>query len=177
MSRIGKIPVKIPQGITVEIGADQIRVKGAKGELVTPYKPEFVEIKQADGNVTVSLREKDEKAYFGLIRKLIFNMVEGLSKGYQKKLDISGVGYKAILQGDKIGFSLGFSHPLAIDIPKGVKVEIADGTKIVLSSSDRHLLGNFAAYIRGLRTVEPYKGKGIKYENEFVRRKVGKTGV
>jgi large subunit ribosomal protein L6 len=177
MSRIGKIPVLVPQGINVEINAGEIKVKGPKGELKTPFKPEIVDIKQADGKVTVSLKMPEEKAYFGLIRKLIFNMVHGQQIGYEKKLEISGVGYKASVQGKKMTLMLGFSHPVEITIPDSISVEILDSTKVTMKSSDREALGDFAARIRGLRKAEPYKGKGIKYSTETIRRKVGKTGV
>jgi large subunit ribosomal protein L6 len=177
MSRIGKQPVLVPGGITAEITDSNIKVKGAKSELVTPYNNAIVGIGQADGKITVTLKDPEQGAYHGLMRKLIFNMVKGVQTGFEKKLEINGVGYKAQLQGSKLTFNLGFSHPVEVAIPEGITVEIADNTKMTIKGANKGLVGLFAARLRAIRPPEPYQGKGIKYDTEVIRRKVGKTGA
>jgi len=177
MSRIGKKPVVIPPGVTVTLKDGILTVKGPKGELKRQLPP-LVTVKVEKGQVTVE-RENDDpvtRARHGLVRALIQNMVEGVTKGFERRLEINGVGYRAEVQGDKLNMSLGFSHPVAFPLPKGVTAKV-DKNVIVLSSVDRELLGQTAAKIRSFRPPEPYKGKGIKYAEETIKRKVGKTGA
>lgn len=179
MSRIGKNPVTIPEGVTVEVKDSLITVKGKLGELTQPF--ESVEIKVEDGNVIVSRDSdsKDKRAKHGLYRALINNMVDGVSKGWTKELELVGVGYRASNQGNKLELALGFSHNIVIQIAPEIKLEtISDKGKnpiIKLSSHDKQLVGQIAAKIRGFRRPEPYKGKGIKFVGEEIRRKAGKS--
>jgi large subunit ribosomal protein L6 len=177
MSRVGRKPVVIPAGVTVTLKDDNLTVKGPKGELKRQLPP-LVTVKVEKGQVTVQ-RENDDpvtRARHGLVRALIQNMVEGVTKGFERKLEINGVGYRAEAQGDKLNMSLGFSHPVVFQLPKGVTAKVEKNV-IVLSGVDKELVGHSAAKVRQFRPPEPYKGKGIKYAEEHIKRKVGKTGA
>ena len=177
MSRIGKKPVVIPAGVTVSLKDGGVAVKGPKGELKR-ILPEGVKVAVAKTEITVT-RESDEgavRARHGLVRALLNNMVEGVTKGFERKLEINGVGYKAEVAGDKLNMALGFSHPVVYALPKGVTAKVEKNI-ITLAGSDRELLGQTAAKVRSFRPPEPYKGKGVKYVEEFIKRKVGKTGA
>lgn len=177
MSRIGKLPVKLPAGVTVEVKAGQVSVKGPKGTLTRAVPPN-VELVLASGAVTVQ-RENDERearAMHGLARSLIRNMVVGVTQGFSRTLEIVGVGYKAEQKKDYIVFSLGYSHPIYYEVPENVSAKVESATKLTLSSNDRQALGAAVSKIRSLRPPEPYKGKGVKYSDETVRRKEGKSG-
>ena len=179
MSRIGKNPITIPEGVTVEIKDNLITAKGKLGELTQEYSE--IEIKMEDGTITLerSSDKKDLRAKHGLYRALIANMIEGVSKGWTKELEMVGVGYRASNQGQKLDLAVGFSHNIVLDIAPEVKVEtISDKGKnpiIKLTSFDKQLVGQVAAKIRGFRRPEPYKGKGIKFVGEEIRRKAGKS--
>ncbi len=177
MSRIGRMPVAIPAGVTVEIAeGNVVTVKGSKGTLVREL-PVEMEIKLEDGQVVVTRPNdlKKMKSLHGLTRTLIQNMVVGVSEGYTKTLEVNGVGYKAAKQGKKLVLSLGYSHPVEMTDPEGVETTV-DGNKIVVKGISKEKVGQYAAEIREKRKPEPYKGKGIKYADEVIRRKVGKTG-
>jgi len=179
MSRIGIKPVQLPQGVKVTVSSDLVTVEGPKGKLTQSYVPE-VEIKVEGGAVHVTRKHegKQARAYHGLYRNLINNMVTGVSSGFTRSLMINGVGYKAELQGKVLMLSLGYSTDFGVMVPEGISAAVeANGQKIVLTGFDRAKLGQFASEIRSLRLPEPYKGKGIKYEEEKLRKKVGKTGV
>ncbi|MGO5292696.1 50S ribosomal protein L6 [Porcincola sp. LCP21S3_C12] len=177
MSRIGRLPVAIPAGVTVSVAdGNVVTVKGPKGTLVRTFVPELtIEVK--DNEVLVSRPNdlKREKSLHGLTRTLIHNMVEGVSNGFSKTLEVNGVGYRAVKQGKKLTLSLGYSHPVEMDDPDGIETKV-DGNKIIVSGVSKEKVGQYAAEIREKRKPEPYKGKGIKYETEVIRRKVGKTG-
>ena len=177
MSRIGKMPIAIPSGITVSIAENnKVTVKGPKGEL-SRVLPSQMTIKQEDGNLTVERPndEKENRALHGLTRTLINNMVVGVSEGYSKTLEINGVGYRAAKQGKTLTLNLGYSHPVVMEDPEGIETKVEDN-KIVISGIDKEKVGQYAAVIRDKKRPEPYKGKGIKYTDEVIRRKVGKTG-
>ena len=179
MSRIGIRPVRLPQGVKVNVTPSLVSVEGPKGKLSQSYLPEVV-IAVIDGAVHVTRKAdtKQAKAYHGLYRSLVNNMVTGVSEGFKKALVITGVGYRAEVQGKLLVLSLGFSTDFAVVIPEGLSVVVeANSQKIVVSGADRWLVGKFASEIRSLREPEPYKGKGIRYEDEKIRKKVGKTGV
>ena len=175
MSRIGRKPVPVPDAVSVEIGEGDIAVKGPKGELRQVLSPEM-KIEQDDGNVTVSrpTNRGEHRALHGLTRSLIANMVEGVTDGFEKRLEIQGVGYRAALKGKNLELALGYSHPVAIDAPEGIDFEVPQPTEIVIKGIDKQLVGQVAADIRKRRPPEPYKGKGIRYKDEQVLRKVGK---
>lgn len=179
MSRIGNNPVAIPEGVTVDINENVVTVKGKLGELTQNF--DSVEVKVEDGNVLVtrSSDSKDYKAKHGLYRSLINNMIEGVSKGWTKELELVGVGYRASNQGQKLDLALGFSHNIVLNIAQEVKVEtISEKGKnplVKLTSHDKQLVGQVAAKIRGFRPPEPYKGKGVKFVGEEIRRKAGKS--
>ena len=177
MSRIGRLPVAIPAGVTVEVKEENhVVVKGPKGTLERTL-PVEMEIKVEDGHVVVTRPNdlKKMKSLHGLTRTLIHNMVVGVSEGYTKTLEVNGVGYRAAKQGNKLVLSLGYSHPVEMVDPEGLSSAV-DGNKIVVSGIDKEKVGQYAAEIRDKRRPEPYKGKGIKYADEVIRRKVGKTG-
>lgn len=179
MSRIGIKPIQVPQGVKVTVGADLVTVEGPKGKLTQSYLPE-VEIKVEGTSVCVTRKAetKQARAYHGLYRNLVNNMVIGVSAGFTRTLIINGVGYKAEAQGKILILSLGYSNDFAVGIPEGISAAVeANGQKIVLAGRDRQAIGKFASEIRGLRLPEPYKGKGIRYEDEKIKKKVGKTGV
>ncbi|HAE80409.1 MAG TPA: 50S ribosomal protein L6 [Lachnoclostridium sp.] len=177
MSRIGRLPVAIPAGVTVTIAENnKVTVKGPKGELTREFVPEMT-IEEKEGHIVVTRPNdlKRNKALHGLTRSLINNMVTGVSNGYEKTLEINGVGYRAAKQGKKLVLTLGYSHPVEMEDPDGVETTV-DGNKIVVKGIDKEKVGQYAAEIREKRKPEPYKGKGIKYSDEVIRRKVGKTG-
>lgn len=177
MSRIGKLPVKIPKGVTVTTEGTTVTVKGPRGELTKTFHNELA-IKVENGDVIVS-RPSDEnrhKALHGLTRTLIQNMVDGVTKGYSKTLEIAGVGYKAEPRPYGLQFALGFSHPIEYRAPAGIKLSAPNPTTVQVEGADKEIVGQVAAEIRSLRPPEPYKGKGIKYMGEIVRRKAGKAG-
>lgn len=180
MSRIGKLPITIPAGVELKLEGNVLSVKGSKGELTQKIAP-GIEVKVEDGTATLS-RESDApslRAQHGLIRSLINNMVVGVSEGYTKELEVIGVGYRATSNGQRLDLALGYSHPIAIELPKEVKVstETAKGQApvIKLESIDKQLIGQVAAKIRSLRKPEPYKGKGVRIKGEYIRRKAGKA--
>lgn len=178
MSRIGKKPVVIPQGVEVKIdGNNVVTVKGPKGQLTKSFSPEM-NIVVEEGNVVVTTPSDDKKhrSLHGLTRTLIANMVEGVTQGFFKNLELVGVGYRAQLQGNKLVLSMGYSHPVEIVAPEGITFEVPAQTKITVRGIDKQLVGQIAAEIRSVREPEPYLGKGIRYEGENVRRKEGKTG-
>ncbi len=175
MSRVANSPVEIPGGVTVNLSSDQISVKGGKGELNQAIHSS-VEVKQDDKVLTFSAKNgaKASRALAGTTRALVNNMVVGVSTGFEKKLQLIGVGYRAAVQGSKLNLTLGFSHPVEYVLPEGVKAECTSQTDIVLHSADKQLLGQVAAEIRAYRPPEPYKGKGVRYADEHVRRKEAK---
>ncbi len=178
MSRLGKLPVEIPQGVEVKLQGRKVEVKGPKGALSREFH-ELVELEQEANQLRVKPREDSKKArsLWGLSRTLLFNMVQGVSQGYTRVLEINGVGYRAEVAGNTLKMALGFSHPVEFELPQGVSASVERNTVITLTSHDKELLGQTAATIRAFRPPEPYKGKGIKYAEETIRRKVGKAGV
>ena len=177
MSRIGRLPVAVPAGVTVDIKeGNDVTVKGPKGTLQRVL-PEEMSIKLEDGQVIVTRPNdlKKMKSLHGLTRTLIHNMVVGVSEGYEKVLEVNGVGYRAAKQGKKLVLNLGYSHPVEMEDPAGLESAV-DGNKIIVKGIDKEKVGQYAAEIRDKRRPEPYKGKGIKYADEVIRRKVGKTG-
>jgi large subunit ribosomal protein L6 len=177
MSRIGKRSVVIPKGVSIELRGGEIHVKGPKGTLAESV-PSAVEIAVEDGEVQFRRRDdrQPSRAAHGLARALVANMVVGVTEGFLRELEIQGVGYRAEAQGQQLKLSLGFSHPVNVAVPAGLKVSVQDN-KIRIEGSDKGLVGQFAANVRELRPPEPYKGKGIRYVGEHVRRKVGKAGT
>jgi large subunit ribosomal protein L6 len=176
MSRIGKQPIEVPSGVEVVSAGDVVTVKGPRGELSQRVHPEL-RILQDDGVVRVE-RPNDEGFYrglHGLTRSLIANMVEGVTKGFEKRLAIVGVGYRAQLRGRDLELSVGYSHPVHVTCPEGIEFEVPTPTSIVIRGNDKQAVGEIAAKIRKVRKPEPYKGKGIRYEGEFVRKKAGKA--
>ena len=177
MSRIGKLPVSIPAGVTVTVDGNTVKVKGPKGEL-THKLPGGITVDKADNAINVK-RESDEtnhKSLHGLTRSLIANMVEGVTKGYQKQLEITGVGFKAEVRPYGLQLALGFSHSIEYKAPAGIKLTAPQPTAVTIEGSDKALVGQVAAEIRNLRPPEPYKGKGVRYAGEVIRRKAGKAG-
>ena len=178
MSRIGRMPIAIPSGVTVEVAQNnKVTVKGPKGTLERVL-PEAMDIK-VDGEEVVVSRPNDlkkNKALHGLTRTLIYNMVVGVTEGYEKKLEVNGVGYRAQKQGKKLVLSLGYSHPVEMEDPEGIETVLDGQNIIIVKGIDKEKVGQYAAEIRSKREPEPYKGKGIKYDTEVIRRKVGKTG-
>ncbi|WP_063553714.1 50S ribosomal protein L6 [Clostridium ljungdahlii] len=178
MSRIGKLPIAIPSGVTFAVTPDNVvTVKGPKGQLVKAMRKDM-NIAVEDNSIVVKRNndEKESRALHGLTRALINNMVIGVTEGYAKTLELVGVGYRAQLQGKKLVLNLGFSHPIEVEAVEGISFETPAPTKVVVKGIDKELVGDVSADIRNWRRPEPYKGKGIKYENEVIRRKEGKTG-
>ncbi len=175
MSRIGKQPIAVPDGVEVTIEPDLVKVKGPKGELEERVSRE-IGVAQEDGEILVtrSTDRGEHRALHGLTRSLIANMVEGVTNGYEKRLEIQGVGYRAQLQGKKLVLALGYSHPVELDAPDGIDFEVPQPTRVVVRGISKQAVGEIAAIIRKQRPPEPYKGKGIRYEGEYVARKVGK---
>ena len=177
MSRIGKLPIAIPKGVTVSLEDHTIRVKGPKGELTRKIAPAMaVAVEGETIKVTRPSDEQQHKALHGLTRTLLANMVEGVTKGYQKQLEISGVGYKAEVRPFGLQLALGFSHPVQYRAPAGIKLTTPQPTQIIIDGADKEVVGQVAAELRNPRPPEPYKGKGIKYAGEQIRRKAGKAG-
>lgn len=177
MSRIGKMPIDVPSGVDVKVEGSRVVVKGSKGELVREFT-DRVEFGIEDGVITLS-RDSDSpqsRALHGLSRALLANMVEGVSNGFSKELEIQGVGYRASLKGKDIELLVGFSHPVNVVAPDGITFDVPEPTKIIISGIDKEMVGQVAANIRKVRPPEPYKGKGIRYTGEYVRRKAGKAG-
>lgn len=177
MSRVGKMPVSIPAGVDLTIDGRNVKVKGPKGELARQFH-ERVAISLDDGEANVSRQDdsREARALHGLSRALLANMVQGVSEGYRKELEIVGVGYRATLKGRDLELLLGFSHPVGVSAPDGITFEVPEQTRIVVSGIDKEQVGQVAANIRKIRPPEPYKGKGIRYVGEYVRRKAGKAG-
>lgn len=177
MSRVGKQPVAIPAGVDVSIKEDQISVKGSGGTLSLAQNV-LVKVSNSEGKLTFAPinESREADAMSGTFRQLVNNMVVGVSKGFEKKLSLVGVGYKASAAGNKLNLAVGFSHPVNIEMPAGITVATPTPTEILIKGADRQRVGQVAAEIRAIRPPEPYKGKGIRYENEVVRRKEGKTG-
>ena len=178
MSRIGKMPITVPAGVTVTIEDNHVTVKGPKGELTRQINKNM-KLTMDNGVITVERQddEKESRSLHGLSRTLINNMIIGVTQGFSKTLEINGVGYRAAKQGQNINFTLGFSHPVVKEPPAGITFEVPAPNKIVVSGADKEVVGAVAADIRTLRPPEPYKGKGIRYEGEHVRRKIGKAGA
>lgn len=175
MSRIGKQPVAIPSGIEVKIAGEVINVKGPKGSITTPVEA-TLNYEIADGNVVITRKDESRvaRAQHGLRRTLVANCIEGVSKGFSKTLEVNGVGYKVAVKGKNVELAVGFSHPVVMPLPEGIEAK-AEGNKLTVSGIDKQLVGEFAATVRRVRPPEPYKGKGIKYDNEQIRRKAGKS--
>ena len=178
MSRIGKLPIEIPKGVTVTCEGSTVTVKGPKGELKKTFHSDLG-IKTENGNVIVSRPsdEKNHKSLHGLTRTLIYNMVEGVTKGYSKTLEIAGVGYKAEPKPYGLMFALGYSHPIVFDIPEGIDITIDKQTHVTVMGADRQKVGQVAANIAQMRRPDPYKQKGVRYTGEVLKKKVGKTGA
>ena len=177
MSRIGKKPIVLPAGVQVELKDGYVSVKGQKGALQRPLL-EGLEVEVGGGAVTVRRTRDDKRArsYHGLMRTLVANMVEGVSKGFEKKLEIVGIGYRSEMKGSSIALYLGYSHPIDFPLPKGISAEVEKQTLLTIKGIDKELVGQTAAKIRDLRKPDPYKGKGVKYAGEVLRKKAGKTG-
>jgi len=178
MSRVGKNPINIPTGVDIKLQGNTVSVKGPKGELRCNI-PSGISVSMQDKSIKVERRSdaKQDKALHGTVRNILANMVTGTSAGYQRVLDISGVGYRAQVQGKKIVFTLGYSHPVEFQLPEGITAEVdKKQTQITLQGIDKQAMGQVAANIRGLRAPDSYKGKGVRYANEFIKLKVGKAG-
>jgi large subunit ribosomal protein L6 len=177
MSRIGMRPIEIPDGVTVELSEGQVSVKGPKGKLSQSVSP-AMQIEQSDGTLRVErpTDRGEHRALHGLTRTLIANMVEGVTQGFEKRLEIQGVGYRARLKGKELELALGYSHPVSVSPPEGIEFEVPQPTEVVVRGIDKQLVGEIAARIRRQRPPEPYKGKGIRYAGEQVLRKAGKAG-
>jgi large subunit ribosomal protein L6 len=178
MSRIGKLPVAVPSGVDIKLGDGEVVVKGPKGELRSHILKNVVDVKLEDGKVLVERKgdAKPHRSAHGLTRTLISNMVEGVSKGFRKSLEIQGVGYRAAKAGEKLNLSLGYSHPVVFEAPTGITLSVEGTNKIHVDGIDKQQVGQVAAEIRSLRPPEPYKGKGVRYEGEVIRKKLGKAG-
>src|SRR2546423_10040435 len=175
MSRIGRQPIEIPPGVNVSLLPGRVMVNGPLGEL-TQQVPARMKVEQANGTITVArpTERGDDRALHGLTRTLIANMVEGVTKGFEKRLELQGVGYRATLRGSDLELNVGFSHPVVVKPPQGISFEVPDQTSVLVKGIDKQQVGEIAAEVRKVRPPEPYKGKGIRYEGEYVRRKVGK---
>ena len=175
MSRIGKQPIELPSGVNVAISPGRVQVNGPLGELSQNVPPRM-QIEQADGNLVVKrpTERGDDPALHGLTRSLLANMVEGVTEGFEKRLEIQGVGYRAALRGTDLELNVGLSHPVVVKPPQGITFEVPDATTVLVKGIDKQQVGEIAAQVRKMRPPEPYKGKGIRYEGEYVRRKVGK---
>ena len=175
MSRIGKKPVPLPKGVTAQVDGNTVKVKGPKGELQTRLA-DLVTVTMGDGGVSVAPRDdsKPARAQWGMSRTLVANMVQGVTTGFTRTLEITGVGYRAAAQGQKLNLNLGYSHDVVYDVPKGITVATPKPTEIVVSGVDKQQVGQVAAEIRAWRGPEPYKGKGVRYQGEYIFRKEGK---
>ena len=178
MSRVGRMPIEIPAGVTVSQSENTLTVKGAKGELTRTFHPDInIAVEENVITVTRPSDGKEHRSLHGLTRALVANMVTGVHEGFTKTLEINGVGYRAAKQGNKLALTLGFSHPVEMEAPAGITIDVPAPNKIVVSGADKEVVGAVAADIRKWRKPEPYKGKGIRYEGEVVRRKAGKAGA
>ena len=177
MSRIGRLPIAVPSGVDVTIAGRELTVKGPKGTLSRTLHPDM-KVSQEDGTIVVSrpTEQKTHKQLHGLTRTLVNNMVIGVTDGYRKGLEITGVGYRAALSGRKLTLNLGYSHPVEIDPPDGISFELENPTRLTVVGIDKELVGQIAAKVRATRKPEPYKGKGVRYAGEYIRRKAGKAG-
>lgn len=177
MSRVGKKPIEIPAGVTVTLDNNHVTVKGPKGELSRTFHSD-IEIKIEENVINISrpTDNKEHRALHGTTRAVLANMVEGVSKGFERGLELVGVGYRASKQGNKLVLNVGYSHPVEIEAEKGLEIEVPSNTKVIVKGTDKERVGALVANIRDVRPPEPYKGKGIRYEGEYVRRKEGKTG-
>ena len=177
MSRIGRLPIAIPAGVDVTIDGRTVTVKGPKGQLSRELHPDM-RVAREDGSLVVSrpTEQKTHKQLHGLTRTLVNNMVVGVTDGYRKGLEITGVGYRAALSGRKLTLNLGYSHPIEIDPPEGIAFEVENPTRLAVVGIDKELVGQIAAQVRATRKPEPYKGKGVRYAGEYIRRKAGKAG-
>lgn len=176
MSRIGKLPIPVPDAVKIHVGDQHVEVEGPKGKLAYDL-PERIQVEQEDGTLHVKRNgdERQDRAFHGLAQRLIANMVQGVSEGFTRVLEINGVGYRADSKGNNLHMTLGYSHPIVYQLPEGITATVDKQTVITLQGIDRQLIGEVAAQIRGLRPPEPYKGKGIKYAEETIRRKAGKA--
>jgi large subunit ribosomal protein L6 len=176
MSRIGRAPILIPSGVTVEIHGHDVSIKGPKGQLKQTIRPEIV-IEHKDGKIGLSRKSDDRmvRSLHGLSRTLLANMVKGVTVGFQRELELVGVGYRAQMEGKKLIMQLGYSHPVEVEPPKGTEIAVGKGNVISVSGIDKQAVGDLAAFIRDKRPPEVYKGKGVKYQGEFIRRKAGKA--
>ena len=177
MSRIGRLPIAVPSGVDVTIDGRQVTVKGPKGSLTRTLHPDM-RVSQEDGSIVVTrpTEQKTHKQLHGLTRTLVNNMVVGVTDGYRKGLEITGVGYRAALSGKKLQLNLGYSHQIEIDPPEGIAFEVENPTRLAVVGIDKELVGQIAAQVRATRKPEPYKGKGVRYAGEYIRRKAGKAG-
>lgn len=178
MSRIGKLPIPLPKGVEVKVINTEIHIKGPKGSLQQQLVS-GIQVKVEGDQVMISLAEEhdDLNHFHGLYRALINNMIVGTNQGFEKRLEMIGVGYRAAVQGDLLDLQLGFSHPTKLPIPKGLTVKVEKNTLIIINGFDKHLVGQFAATVRSKRPPEPYQGKGIRYQGEYVRKKAGKAAA
>jgi large subunit ribosomal protein L6 len=178
MSRIGKLPIAIPPAVTVRVDGQSVSVEGPKGSLdLTAHPAVRVAVEAQEIRCQRASDERAHRALHGLTRSLIANMVEGVTKGFERRLDLVGVGYRAQMLGPNLSLALGYSHPIIFPVPPGVKIEVKDQTQITVSGIDKQLVGAVAAKLRSFRSPEPYKGKGVKYADERIRRKAGKAGA
>ncbi len=178
MSRIGRMPIAIPAGVTVEVNGNVVKAKGPKGELTKAMHPDMIiEVEGSEVLVKRPSEDKMHKSLHGLTRTLVNNMVVGVSEGYKKELDVVGVGYRVAMEGKKLVMNIGFSHQVTVEPIDGITIESPAPNKIIISGLDKQMVGQFAADVRKKRPPEPYKGKGIRYTGEVVRRKEGKTGA
>ena len=175
MSRIGRKPIEVPAGVSVSLDPGRVMVNGPLGEL-TQQVPQRMKLEQSDGEIVVSrpTERGDDRALHGLTRSLVANMIEGVTRGFEKRLEIQGVGYRAALRGQSLELSVGFSHPVVVDPRPGITFEVPTPTEVIVKGIDKQQVGQTAAEVRSVRPPEPYKGKGIRYAGEYVRRKVGK---
>jgi large subunit ribosomal protein L6 len=178
MSRVGKLPIPIPQGVTIHYERPYVKVKGPRGEMVKKVE-EGIEVTVEDGKVWVrrSRDDREIRSLHGLIRTLINNMILGVTKGFEKALDIEGVGYRSDIKGNTLTLSLGYSHPIKYELPPGIKVKVDKQTRVTVEGIDKYLVGEVAAKIRRFRKPDVYKGKGIRYAGEVIKKKVGKSGA
>lgn len=177
MSRIGKLPIIIPDGVEVTIDGQKITAKGPLGTESVEVRSEIIVTKEDNQVIVKRINDsRQARSLHGLSRTLVANVVNGVKTGFEKKLEILGVGYRASMQGNTLNLQLGFSHPVNIEAPQGIKIEVEANTKIKVTGSNKQLVGDIASEIRGKRPPEPYKGKGVRYEGEYVRRKAGKAG-
>ncbi len=177
MSRVGKAPIQVPKGVQLSAAGNTIKVKGPLGELLSPL-PKGIAFSEQGGvaSLTRSDESREQRALHGMARAILRNNVQGVSQGWERRMELTGVGYRVQLKGTELVFSLGYSHEVRYPLPKGIKAEVTDQTKLALSGIDRQVIGQVAAEIRALRPPEPYKGKGIRYAGEEIRRKAGKAG-